>query len=118
MKFKNILLAAPAWLSNVLSIVLASLLAVSTIGNDFLALFGEINCQDCIKITQEVLSVTAILLSVAKAFTAIDTKMVKLNTKAALTIILGILIFTTIQQLMSKQFGSDPQYHNSSTLKA
>ncbi len=71
---KNFLFTAPPWLSNLLSVVLAVLVAVSTIGNDVVALFTDLNCAQCVQIVQKVLSIVAVVLAFIKAFSKYASK--------------------------------------------
>jgi len=65
---KNFFLNAPAWISNLLSIVLALLVTVSTVGTELIQVFTDLNCTECLRITQIVLSTIAVILSILKAF--------------------------------------------------
>lgn len=71
---KNFLSAGPAWASNLLSIVLATLLLLQGIGDEVIAFFTTVNCASCIATTKTVLGIVAFVLSLFKAFGASDTK--------------------------------------------
>ena len=115
---KNFLFTAPAWLSNLLSIVVVTLLAITTIGSDVIALFTDLNCMECIKITEKVLTIAAIVLAIAKALSKSANIVDVPKTGTATNVVVLLLLsagFCTYHQLISKQFGSDPQYQISST---
>ncbi len=85
---KNFLSAGPAWVSNLLAIILALLALVQGSGEQLIAFFTSINCQECISYTNVVLGAVAVILSFIKAFSGEKSK----NTTASGTGLVVLLI--------------------------
>lgn len=108
----NFLKAGPPWVSNLLSIVFASLVFINTIGPEIIKYFTEINCDTCIATVNTVLGAVAFLLSVFKAFSAANqtpTSNTGTGTGAANSILILFLLSAALSSKAISQPHTQPK---------
>ncbi|MDI9870589.1 hypothetical protein [Flectobacillus roseus] len=104
----NFLKAGPPWVSNLLSIVFASLVFINTIGPEIIKYFTEINCDSCISTVNTILGAVAFLLSVFKAFSAANSQTTNSNSRSGTGAANSILILFLLSAALSSKAISQP----------